>query len=100
MGVGTWLHVPPRGRLPGSQAVLPFWLGLPNFCGCPQGKAILGSSQNKTEINPEFLAVEQYHNYVLFKFRNEASGTDPPGFEGRLENNKAGVLGSVTFTHS
>lgn len=88
----------PKCELAWSQAVLPFWFGLPGFCCCPPGQAILGSSQNKTEINPEFLAVKQYHNYVLFKFRNEASGTDPPGFGGRLEDNKACVLGPVTFT--
>lgn len=43
---------------------------LPGLSCCPLGQSILGSSQNKTEINPAFLAVKQYHNYVFFNFRN------------------------------
>lgn len=66
----------------------PFCFWTPGLCCCPQGQAILGSSQNKTEINPEFLAVKQYHNYVLFNFRNRAAEAEPLGCVGCFEDKK------------
>lgn len=92
-----WFGAPNEG-LPASQARLSvFWP--PGLCCCPWGQAILGSSQNKTENNPEFLAVKQYHNYVLFNFRNRAAEADPLGSAGCFEANKASILCCVTFAH-
>lgn len=85
-----WFGAPNEGLLASQACLSVFWP--PGLCCCPWGQAILGSSQNKTENNPEFLAVKQYHNYVLFNLRNQAAEADPLGSAGCFEANKASIL--------